>query len=191
MTENFLLIFIVGCEIAFWVVLFSGLFIRYFLGLRTLSTVFLVSVPLIDVALLAATMLDLNRGATATIVHGLAAAYIGFSIGFGGGSIRWADTWFAHKFANGEAPEKAPTHGRHALRYEFVWWLRCVLSVFVTQLLVFLAITYIDDSTRSEQLELWLTLPLITVALWFVFGPLWVLLFYRSAAKAKDVQAEV
>lgn len=186
MTDNFLLIFIVGCEIAFWVVLFTGLFVRYFLGLRTLSTVLLVSVPMIDIALLIATTMDLNRGAIATFVHGLAAAYIGFSIAFGGVSIRWADNWFAHKFADGEPPASAPTHGWELIRYEFIWWLRCILAVAVTQFLVFLAIIYIDDPIRSEELNLWFTLPLPTVVLWFIFGPLWVLLFYRTPPEVKD-----
>lgn len=180
MTENFLLIFIFGCEIAFWAVLFTGLLVRYYFGLRTLSNILLVSVPMIDVALLVATIIDLSHGATASFVHGLAAAYIGFTVAFGGVSIKWADTWFAHKFADGEPPVSAPTHGWEAIRYEFIWWLRCILAVAVTQFLVFLAIIYIDDPIRSEALDLWLTLPLVTVALWFIFGPLWVLLFYRS-----------
>ena len=186
MTDNFLLIFIVGCEITFWLVLFTGLVVRYFFGLRTLSNILLVSVPVVDAALLIATTMDLSRGATAAFVHGLAAAYIGFSIAFGGVCIRWADSWFAHKFADGDPPASAPTHRWQLIRYEFIWWLRCILSVAVTQLLVFFAIIYIDDPVRSEELNLWLTLPFITVALWFIFGPLWVLLFYRSPAEVKD-----
>ncbi len=63
MTENLLLIVIVTCEIAFWVVLFTGLFVRYILNLKKSSTVLLVSVPLIDVVLLAATTIDLSQGA--------------------------------------------------------------------------------------------------------------------------------
>jgi len=141
---------------------------------------------MIDVALLVATTMDLSRGANATFVHGLAAAYIGFSIAFGGVSIRWADSWFAHKFADGEALANAPTHGWELIRYELIWWLRCVLAVAVTQFLVFLAIIYIDDPIRSEELNLWFTLPLATVALWFIFGPLWVLLFNHSPPEVKS-----
>ena len=43
----------------------------------------MVGVPLLDLVLLAATVLDLRAGSTATFVHGLAAAYIGFSVAFG------------------------------------------------------------------------------------------------------------
>lgn len=186
MTENFLLVVIVGCEIAFWVILFIGLFVRYLLNLRKLSTVLLVCVPLIDVVLLVATTLDLSRGTTATFAHGLAAAYLGFSVAFGSISISWADNWFAYKFADGDPAPKAPTYGRELIRYEFIWWLRCVLAVAVTQFLVFLAIVYIDDPQKSEDLNLWFSLPLATVVLWFIFGPLWVLLFNRSPRETKD-----
>ena len=186
MTENFLLFVIVGCEIAFWVVLFMGLFARYVLDLRKLSTVLLVSVPLVDVVLLVATTIDQSRGAVATFAHGLAAAYIGFSVAFGGVSISWADNWFARKFADGEPPRKPPTHGWELVRYEFVWWLRCLLAVVVTQFLIFLAIVYIGDPQKSEDLNLWFSLPLATVLLWFIFGPMWVLLFNRSPRETKD-----
>jgi hypothetical protein len=188
LTDNFLLLFIVGCEIAFWVVLFIVLFVRYVLDLRKLSAVFLVSVPLIDVVLLAATTVDLGRGVVATFAHGLAAAYVGFSVAFGGVSISWADSWFAHKFSDGAPPASAPTHGWKLVRYELIWWLRCVLAVVVTQFLVFLAVAYIDDPQKSEELELWFKLPLITVVLWFIFGPLWVLLFRQSPPEEKDAE---
>lgn len=100
--------------------------------------------PLVDIALLAATTLDLSRGAVATFAHGLAAACIGFSVAYGGASIRWADQWFAHKFTDAAHPQRAPTHGPALIRYEFVWWFRCVLAVIVTQVLMFLAITFVD-----------------------------------------------
>ena len=54
------------------------------------SSVLLLCVPLIDVVLLAATVLDLQRGASASFAHGLAAAYIGFTVAFGGVTIQWA-----------------------------------------------------------------------------------------------------
>ena len=186
MNENFLLVLIICCEIGFWVVLFLGLTCRYILNRKTLSSILLISVPLIDVVLLAATVIDLDRGATATLVHGLAAAYIGFSIAFGHSSIKWVDRWFAHKFAEGTPLGKPPEHGWALARYELEWWLKFVLAVVVTQGLVWLAISYIDDPVRSEALNIWLTLPWITVALWFVFGPLWVMLFNRKPTEEQN-----
>ncbi len=186
MTDTILFGFIVGCEIAFWLFLLSGLTVRYILDLRQLSTVLLISVPLVDIVLLAATTFDLSRGAIATFAHGLAAAYIGFSVAFGGVTVKWADAWFAHKFAGAEAPVSAPTYGWQLVRYELVWWLRCVVAVVVTQFLVLVAILFINDPVRTEKLELWLKLPLITVVLWFLFGPLWVMLFNRTAPGKTD-----
>src|SRR5690606_40858753 len=106
MLEHMLLAVIVGCEIGFWVLLVSGLVARYLLRLRRLSTVLLVATPLVDLVLLIASVLDLRRGTVANVTHGLAAAYIGFSIAFGHNMIRWADQRFAHRFAGGPPPWK-------------------------------------------------------------------------------------
>jgi len=186
MNDTFLLAIIIGCEAGFWVVLLLGLVSRYVFKLNTMSMVLLVSIPLIDVVLLIATILDLNRGAVATFAHGLAAAYIGFSIAFGGVTIRWMDGWFAHKFAGAPTPPSAPTHGWKLFRHELIFWLRCVLAVAVMQTLVFAAIYFISDPARTKALEAWFVLPLITVALWFLFGPLWVLVFNRSVSQEED-----
>ncbi|MFT4714645.1 MAG: hypothetical protein ACJAVI_003912 [Candidatus Azotimanducaceae bacterium] len=180
MRESFLLALIIGCEIGFWAVLILGLIARYILGLQRLSVILLLSVPLIDVVLLAVTMVDLGQGAKATFMHGLAAAYIGFSVGFGHSSITWADVWFAHRFADGEPQPEAPTHGWALVRYELIWWRRCVLAAAVTLSLVLVAIAYIDDPVRSLELDSWLTLSFAIVVMWGVFGPLWALLFSRS-----------
>lgn len=167
-------------------VLVLGLVARYLFKQHALSMVLLVSIPLIDVVLLIATVVDLNRGAVATFAHGLAAAYIGFSIAFGGVTISWMDGWFAYKFAGATAPPSPPTRKWKLFRYELTWWLRCVLAVVVTQALVFAAIYIINDPARTKALEPWFTLPLITVVLWFLFGPLWVLVFNRSIPQDGD-----
>mgnify|MGYP003380973378 CR=1 FL=1 len=51
----------------------------------------LLCLPLVDVLLLAFTAMDLRRGSTATFSHGLAAAYVGFTLAFGGMAVKWAD----------------------------------------------------------------------------------------------------
>ena len=71
---------IVGCEIGFWILLLLGLTARYVLRARRLSTVLLICVPLVDVLLLAASALDLRRGAQPGIAHGIAAIYLGESV---------------------------------------------------------------------------------------------------------------
>src|SRR5918999_5442410 len=110
---------IVATEIAFWVVLAAGLVARYLLGRRRLGAILLAGVPLVDLVLLTATVIDLRGGATAEVGHGLAAAYIGFSVAFGHSVIRWADARFAHRFAGGPPPQRPPRHGRARARYEW------------------------------------------------------------------------
>jgi hypothetical protein len=53
---------IIACELGFWVVLFTGLSTRYILDEQRLSMVLLVGVPLVDLLLLAFTVIDLHRG---------------------------------------------------------------------------------------------------------------------------------
>ena len=186
MTNNVVLTIIVGCEFGFWIFLLSGLAVRYVLDLKALSRILLICVPLVDVVLLAATIYDLGNGAVATFAHGLAAAYIGFSIAFGRVTISWADAWFAHKFSGVALPADAPTYGWALIRYEIIWWLRCVLAVVVTQTLIFAAIIMVNDPLKTSELDIWLTFPLFTVLLWFIFGPAWVILFNRRPPAEAD-----
>ncbi len=119
MESSTLLLIIIVCEIGFWVLLLSGLACRYLFSWRALSTFLLACVPLVDLILLGATVIDLRNGATATFAHGLAAAYIGFTVGFGGATVTWADRKFAYHFADGDAPVKPPSHGRELLVFIF------------------------------------------------------------------------
>ena len=72
--------FIIACEIAFWIFVAAGLSIRYMLGKKRLGLALLAATPIVDVLLLVATAVDLRRGATASMVHGIAAIYIGVSV---------------------------------------------------------------------------------------------------------------
>lgn len=144
---------IAGCEIAFWVFLGLGLVARYLLRWRAISRVLLLCVPLVDVVLLVATVIDLNHGASANITHGLAAAYLGFSIMFGHSMMRWADQRFAHRFANGPTPWKPPKSGPDRVRYEWREWGKCVgacvIACAVMGVLIFVV------STPEKTTALW------------------------------------
>src|SRR5687768_8051858 len=107
---------IAACEVGFWVVLGAGLAARYLLRWRRVSTVLLICVPLVDVVLLTATIIDLSGGGSASTVHGLAAVYLGVSVAFGHSMMRWADQRFAHWFADGPPPVKPPKSGRERVR---------------------------------------------------------------------------
>ena len=102
---------IIACEIAFWVLIVVGLVLRYPARMPRAGLVALALVPVVDVILLAFTAINLRSGATATVAHSLAALYLGFSVAYGHRLITWADTRFAHRYANGLAPVKL--HGTH------------------------------------------------------------------------------
>lgn len=77
---------IVVCEIVFWVFLAAGMAARYVLRRPRLGLALLLGSPIVDLALLALTAVDLHRGGAATQVHALAATYLGATVGFGSAS---------------------------------------------------------------------------------------------------------
>lgn len=176
--STFILILIISCEIAFWLFLAAGLSARYLFGYERLSRVLLYAVPWIDIVLLAAVIVDLRGGAVATFAHGLAAAYLGFTVAFGKSTLAWADRRFAYHFAGGPKPVKPPTHGPALLRYELKWFGRCLIAVGTTIGLAYTAILLVADPTKTEAFELWTRVPIISAVLWFIFGPLVSVLFY-------------
>ena len=116
---------IVGCEVAFWLVLLLGLVARYLLHREALSRWLLLSLPAIDVLLMVFTALDLRAGTTATTAHGLAAVYVGFTIAFGSISVRWVDTHFAYRFASGL---RRPKHLRDGRQFGSTLSFGCAVS---------------------------------------------------------------
>lgn len=173
-TEGSLLLgLVVACEVGFWLCLLAGLVCRYVLRLPRLSTALLWCVPLIDLVLLGVTILDLRSGTTATLAHGLAAAYVGFTVAFGPVVVRWADARFAYRFSGGPRPAPPPAEGWPAVRYEFRLWARSLVAVAITDALLFLMTALTADPSRTRALEAWYYLPVGTVVIWFVLGPLW------------------
>lgn len=92
---------IVACEIAFWVLLAAGLALRYGARRPRLGAAVLLCEPVLELVLLAVTAVDLKNGAEPDWKHGLAAVYIGFTVGLGHSTIKWADARVAHRFAGG------------------------------------------------------------------------------------------
>jgi len=145
-----LIAFIIGCEIAFWVFVLAGLVLRYVFRRKTASTIALLCTPLVDLALLIATVLSLRGGGEATFAHSLAAVYIGASIGFGHRMIRWADVRFAHRFAGGPAPERKTGHAK--ARHERTGWLLHLLSWAIGCALLFGMHWMIGEPERTAAL---------------------------------------
>lgn len=167
---------IIAAEIGFWVLLAAGLTTRYLLGRRRSGAILLASVPVVDLVLLVATVIDLSRGATADFTHGLAAAYIGVSLAFGHSMVRWADQRFAYRFAGGPPPWRPPSGGRARARYEWREFAKAALAWAVSCGLLLAAIAIVGDAERTEALEAWivrLTLVLGIWALWPITHTLW------------------
>jgi len=177
MASSYLYWLIIGCEIAFWVVLALALTVRYVLRLDSYSRLLLLALPCVDLLLLGLTALDLKGGRPAGVAHGLAAAYVGVTVAFGSITVSWADGHVAHWFVGSPKPATAPTRGWPALRYELLLWVRCIAAALITMVLVAGLITFVNDEARTEALHVWFRIPLGSVFFWFLFGPLWTLLF--------------
>jgi O-antigen ligase len=157
-----LIALIAACEVGFWVILAAGLATRYLLRWRRVSTVLLICVPLVDVVLLAATVIDLSGGGTASNVHGLAAVYLGVSVAFGHSMMRWADQRFAHRFAGGPPPVKPPKTGPERVRYEWREWGKFMLAYAIASAVMLFLIFVI--STPGHTIALWQgTIPTMAV----------------------------
>jgi hypothetical protein len=173
---------IVGCEAAFWMLLGLALAARYLLRREGLSRALLLSLPVVDLLLLVFTAADLKSGTPATFAHGLATAYVGFTIAFGSVAVRWADQHFAFRFAGGPPPAKAPSLGWSAVRYELGLWIRSIVAWIIALALLIGLIAYIDNEAITQPLHQWFRIAFGSVFLWFIFGPLWSLVFFRRTA---------
>ena len=126
-----LLAVIAACEIGFWVLLVAGLVARYLLRLPKIGLVLLAGVPLVDVVMLVASVVDIQRGAEPSFKHSLAAIFIGVSVGFGHQTLKWADKWAAHYMAGAPRPVKPPKKGPERARRERAGWFRHLLAYVV------------------------------------------------------------
>jgi hypothetical protein len=168
---------IIGCEISFWLLLCLALAARYLLRRKRLGSILLFGLPVLDLALFGSTALDLGSGTQASFTHGLAAAYVGFTIAFGSVAVTLADQRFAHWFTDAPAPTKAPTRGWPALRYELILWVRCLAAAAITLILIAALIAFVNDKHATEALYEWFRIAIGCVIFWFLFGPMWTLIF--------------
>ncbi|MEG7333993.1 hypothetical protein [Bacillus sp. 0102A] len=159
---------IVFCEIAFWVVIVLGLAARYLFKQHRLGLLFLALTPVIDLILLAATGVDLYRGATATAAHGIAAVYIGISIAFGKQMIQWADERFQYYVAKqGSKPLKR--YGMDHAKHYAKGWIRHVLAYLIGAGLLGGMIYFINDTARTEALSGILKIWTVVISIDFLF----------------------
>ena len=143
---------IVACEVGFWVVLLGGLAARYGMRWPRLGGALLACVPLVDLVLLVASVLDLRYGGQAGAAHGLAAVYLGVSVAWGRSMVRWADARFAHRFAGGPPPSRPPAGGLEHARYQRGQWARHLLAWGVGCALLLGGFALVGDADRSGAL---------------------------------------
>lgn len=197
--ENPLVLLIGACEVGFWVLLGAGLVARYLLRARRLSTVLLVLVPVLDVVLVTASLVDVAGGSPPGLTHGLAAVYLGFTVAFGHSLIRWADARFAHRFAGGPPPPKPPQYGVAKVAYEWREWGKMALAWGIALAVMF--VTALVAGTGVPPFGEWFGDPMWNwgarlmpvVLIWFVGWPLWTTLApprapEQSAQEAGDVR---
>lgn len=177
---------IVACELAFWIVLFAAFAVRYLLHWSGVSRFLLICLPLIDIALLAFTILDLRGGTVATSAHGLATAYVGFTIAFGSVMVNWTDRRFARRFGSGSGPAEPPSAGWASVKYELQLWVRCLVAGLITCFLLFVVIELVDQPDNTQVLQMWYRIPPAAAFFWFIFGPLWQIVFLKRDADERS-----
>ncbi|MFC8914563.1 hypothetical protein ACFT5C_02220 [Streptomyces sp. NPDC057116] len=147
---------IVVCEVGFWVLLAAGLATRYLLRMPRTGAALLLCEPLLEVVLLVVTAMDLRNGAEPSWKHGLAALYIGYTVGHGHRTVKWLDGHAAHRLAGAPRPAGPPRYGTARARHEGRIWLGTLLGAVVATVLLWLAILYVGDASRTGSLESWM-----------------------------------
>ena len=165
-----LLAIIGACEVGFWALLAAGMVVRYLFRRPKAGAVLLAAVPLVDVVMLVASVIDLRRGGEPSMVHSLAAIFIGVSVGFGHHTIRWADRWAAHKFQGAPRPVKPPKGGPERARHERQGWYRHLLAWSVGSGLMGLGYLLTDEKALAGPVWPWTIVLVIDGIVSFSYG---------------------
>nr|WP_265690043.1 procyclic acidic repetitive family protein [Streptomyces griseolus] len=146
---------IVLCEVGFWVLLAVGLGLRYVARKPRAGAAVLLCEPLLEVVLLVVTAVDLKNGAQPDWKHGLAAVYIGFTVGLGPSTIAWVDARIAHRFAGGPPPVRPPRYGRARALHEWRVAARWILASAIALVLLQAAVWYVGPDGGTGSLRMW------------------------------------
>ncbi|MET9975061.1 hypothetical protein ACFYOI_00990 [Streptomyces microflavus] len=148
-------VLVVFCEVAFWVLLAAGLALRYVARKPRLGAAVLLCEPLLEVVLLVVTVIDLRNGAEPDWKHGLAAVYIGFTVGLGHHTIKWVDARVAHRWFGGPPPVKPPKYGMARAAHEWRTAARWILAAVVALGLLQAAVWYVGPGDGTASLQGW------------------------------------
>ncbi|MFF4399416.1 hypothetical protein [Streptomyces sp. NPDC001480] len=146
---------VVACEVAFWVLLAAGLVFRYVFRMPRVGLALLLCEPLLEIVLFVVTAIDLRNGAEPDWRHGLAAVYIGFTVGLGHSTIKWADARIAHRFAGGPPPARPPKYGTARAVHEWKVAGRWILAALVAIGLLQCAAWYVGGAGGTGSLREW------------------------------------
>ena len=165
---------IVACEVGFWLLLALGLIARYGLHRPRLGAVLLLAVPVVDLALLVLTAVDLRSGTPATTAHGLAAVYLGCSLAYGHALVQWADVRVAHRWRGGPPPARGPASGTTArVRAEWRAYGRACLAAALSAAFLLLAAAVAGGGADIGALLAWLPRLAVVLLVWLVGWPVW------------------
>lgn len=139
---------IVCCEILFWVFIVAGLIMRYGFRREKLGFRLMAMSPVIDIVLLVLTVLDLSRGSTATLAHGLAAIYIGVSLAFGKQMIAWADGVYRRVILKEQVAKERISRARR----ERNGFYRHILAFLIGGALLGAMILWLGNTEQTESL---------------------------------------
>ncbi|MFE3762787.1 hypothetical protein ACFXPI_13610 [Streptomyces sp. NPDC059104] len=145
---------IIACEVGFWVLLAAGLALRYLAGMPRLGAAVLLCEPLLELTLLAASVVDLANGGEPGWRHGLAALYLGYTVGYGRYTLKWLDRHAAHRLAGGPKPPGA-TYGRERAVHEWKLWARTLAGAAVALALLQAGVWYVGDAADTGALRAW------------------------------------
>ncbi|MFJ9073926.1 hypothetical protein ACIRO3_01555 [Streptomyces sp. NPDC102278] len=145
---------IIACEVGFWVLLAAGLALRYLARMPRLGAAVLLCEPLLELVLFVFTTLDLKNGGRPGWTHGLAALYIGYTVGYGHYTVKWLDRHAAHRWAGGPKPP-GTTYGRARAVHEWKLWVRTLVAASVSLGLLEAAILYVGDGVDVDGIRQW------------------------------------
>lgn len=145
---------VIACEVGFWVLLALGLGLRYLVRKPRLGAAVLLCEPLLELTLLIATFADLRNGGEPGWTHGLAALYIGYTVGYGHYTVKWLDGHAAYRFGDGPKPP-GPKYGKARAVHEWKLWARSLAGAAVALALLQAGIWYVGDAADTTGLQMW------------------------------------
>lgn len=176
---------ILAAEALFWILVIAGMVARYVFRMPTASKFLLLAVPVVDIALLIAVIIELRSGQPAGIEHQLVGLYLGISIILGPGLIRWCDEKVRNLSSGKKRVPKVQKPFGAKMREELIFLAKWSLAVGVAFLInQGLMLVAINDAQR-EALSQASSMPLTSIVLVALFGPGWVLLFEEGKKNSR------